>query len=390
MKSGNPLKKSLTISVVTPSYNQGHYLEETIRSVITQSGDFMIEYIVMDGGSTDNSISILRRYEEAIKSGRFKPLCLGLDFRWVSEKDRGQTHAINKGFRIARGDIVSWINSDDMYYDNAFSVVADHFKEHSEIDFLFGDGEVIDESGKLQWEWLSRPYNFRVLKSYHYLWNDFTNYIMQQATFWRKKIFEKIGLLDESFHYAMDIEYWLRIGKAGLRAVHIPAKLGKFRLIQGSKSLSSPTVFWLEQLEIFRRYNGTTAMEPFLRYYFYNEGLHNGFSLDGMREKVQYLFDQWKHLDYSERSTLENKSQKALVNASLMLAYESLLNGENIKANSIFKRSIAQEPLYLLSYLSFWFLFSKLIGTSVSRILKKFAQRVIHQYRMKKYLYRYL
>ena len=383
------MEEHQTISIVTPSLNQGKYLEETIRSVITQQGDFFIDYIVMDGGSTDNSINLLKKYQALIRTDEFKPHCLGVEFRWVSGKDRGQTHAINKGFQISKGEIVSWINSDDLYYDSAFSKVIEHFSKHLEDDFLYGDGDVINETGEIQWEWLSRPYDYNVLKNYHYLWNEFTNYIMQQATFWRRNVLEKIGLLDESLHYAMDIEYWLRMGKAGLRAVHVPVKLGKFRMIQGTKSLSSPTIFWSEQLEIFRRYNGADAMEPFLRYYFYNEGLHNGLNLERLKEKKEVLFNKWKHLERWEQITLENRSQKGLVKASLMLAYEAVLNGESKKANSIFRRAIAKKPWYLFSYLSLWFLLSKVLGTSMSRSLKRLAQKVIHVYRMRKYLYRY-
>jgi len=191
-------------------------------------------------------------------------------------------------------------------------------------------------------------------------------------------------------HYAMDIEYWLRMGKAGLRAVHVPVKLGKFRMIQGTKSLSSPTIFWAEQLEVFRRYNGAKAMEPFLRYYFYNEGLHNGLDLDILREKQQQLFHQWGHLDAHELLVLESESQQALVNASFMLAYVAMLKGQNKNANSLYKKAIAQGPWHLFSYLSLWFLFSKLLGTSLSEHLRKVAQRMIHEYRMRRYLYRYL
>ena len=382
--------KTFMISIVTPSLKQGKYIEETIKSVLHQEGNFYIDYIIMDGGSEDNTIEILQKYDKLVKSQRWKPKCLGIEFRWTSEKDAGQTHAINKGFQIAKGDILSWINSDDLYYDNAFSKVVEHFIKNPESDFVFGDGDVINESGDLQWEWLSRPYNFKVLKSYHYLWNDFTNYIMQQAAFWRKSVLEKIGLPDESLHYAMDIEYWLRIGKAGFKTAHVPTKLGKFRMIQGTKSLSSPTIFWREQLEIFRRYNGSKAMEPFLRYYFYNEGLHNGLDLDILRGKRQQLFHQWRHLDAHELSVLESESQKALVKSSLMLAYKAVLNGENKKANSLYKKAIAQGPWHLFSYLSLWFLFSKLLDTSLSKHLGKFVQRVIHEYRMRKYLYRYL
>jgi glycosyltransferase involved in cell wall biosynthesis len=203
----------------------------------------------MDGGSTDNSVDIIKKFDKLLKSGSWKIHCHGITLRWISEKDRGQTHAINKGLELAKGDIVSYINSDDMFIQGAFSTIANYFQMNSQTDFLYGDGDVINEEGKIQWEWLSRPYNYKLLKSYHFLWNDFTNYIMQQAAFWRRRVIDKIGLFDESFHYAMDIEYWLRIGRNGLKAVHIPIKLGMFRMIQGTKSLSSPTIFWPDSLK---------------------------------------------------------------------------------------------------------------------------------------------
>ena len=317
-----------TITIITPSFNHGRYIEETIKSVISQEGDFFIDYIIMDGGSTDNTIEIIKKYEELIKNELWKPKCLNIDFRWVSEKDRGQTHAINKGFRIAKGEIVSWINSDDMYCDEAFSIVTEHFLKHPEDDFVFGDGEVIDEKGNLQWEWLSRSYNLKVLKSYHFLWNDFTNYIMQQATFWRKKVFDKIGFLDESFHYAMDIEYWIRAGEYGLKMKHLPIKLGEFRMVAGTKSLSSKMVFWPESLEIFRRYNGAKSMRPFFVYYFFNEGINNNFDLKHVSEQKNIILQRWNALSLSEQNILKEKAEQGFYIACLKLANKAFLYGD--------------------------------------------------------------
>jgi len=380
----------ITISIVTPSFNQGIFLEETIKSVISQEGEFFIDYIIMDGGSTDDTVKIIKKYDELIKSDSWKPRCRGIEFRWVSEKDMGQTHAINKGFRIAKGQIVSWINSDDLYCNNAFSVVMDHFTRHPGDDFIFGDGDVVNEHGGLQWEWLSRPYNFTLLKSYHFLWNDFTNYIMQQATFWRMSVFEKIGFLDESYHYAMDIEYWLRIGRAGLKAVHIPSKLGKFRMIEGTKSLSSPTAFWPESLEMFRTYNGADAMEPFLRYYFYNEGLYNVFDLSIMKQREKELFDKWKYLSEKELSILKDKSAKGFDKACLMLAYEAFLTGDDQRERVLFKNAISHNPLLRLHYRALYLSINKLIGRNLATSIKKKARRLVNTYRMRRYLYRYL
>src|SRR5581483_10330072 len=226
------------ISIVTPSFNKGAYIAETIESVLSQAGDFRIEYFIMDGGSTDGSADTIRRYAGLIENAMWPVRCAGISLYWQSQKDGGQTDAINQGFRRAAGDIVSFLNADDAFPPGAFQRVVEAFRRRPDADFIYGDGDVIDEHGGVQWEWLSRPYSHAVMTSYHYLWNDFTNYIMQQATFWRRSVIERIGLLDESFDFSMDAEYWIRAGEAGMKLVHIPEKLGRFRLIAGTKSLS--------------------------------------------------------------------------------------------------------------------------------------------------------
>jgi glycosyltransferase involved in cell wall biosynthesis len=385
------LKAPITISIVTPSYNQGHYLEDTIQSVITQSGDFRVDYVVMDGGSTDNSISILRKYEEAIKRGEFKPGCLALDFRWVSERDRGQTHAINKGFHISKGEIVSWINSDDMYCARAFSIVAEYFQRNPETDFLFGDGEVIDETGKLQWEWLSRPYNLKLLKSYHFLWNDFTNYIMQQATFWRRPVFDKIGELDESFHYAMDVEYWIRAGEAGLKMNHIPHKLGKFRMIPGTKSLSNPTVFWPDMLEIFRKYNEVDKMSSFLSYYFFNVFRNKAYNVN-INEclfKGPDIFFKWNCFSKSQKDKLEAQIYRGFERACLIAMNRALVEGHKQAALKIFQATIQRKPSLIFSPYALIFKLQFYLGQNLSAKLNRFRDLLIRIYRRRKYQYRY-
>jgi glycosyltransferase involved in cell wall biosynthesis len=380
----------ITISIVTPSLNQGRYIEETIKSVISQEGDFFIEYFVMDGGSTDHTIEILKHFHELIINGAWEQKCLGIEFRWVSEKDRGQAHAINKGFRKARGEIVSWINSDDLYYKNAFSLVAEHFSKHPKDDFAFGDGDVINELGDVQWEWLSRPYDLKLLKSYHFLWNDFTNYIMQQATFWRKDVFNKIGMLDESFRYAMDVEYWIRAGEAGARWNHIPVKLGKFRMISGTKSLSSPTVFWPDMLEIFRRYNGARKMAFFFSYYFYNIARNNGYDMSKAWEKTSDLFPRWKSLSKQEKEVLEKEMRKGFEKACLISMNQAFIEIGRPNAISLFKSFLQGRPLRIFNSFALSFIVKCIFGQKISRRFYQMQQLFINFYRERRYQYRYL
>jgi glycosyltransferase involved in cell wall biosynthesis len=384
-----PSDKLKTISIVTPALNNGNYLEETIRSVLGQKGDFFIDYIVMDGGSTDNTVDVLKKYDGFLRTGEFKPRCFGVELRWASEKDRGQTHAINKGFQMAHGEIVSWINSDDLYCDDAFLTVAEHFRADPESDFLFGDGDVIDEVGRLQWEWLSRPYDLRLLKSYHFLWNDFTNYIMQQATFWRKDVLDRIGMLDESLHYAMDIEYWIRAGEHGLKLKHLPVKLGKFRMIRGTKSLSSKTVFWPESLEIFRRYNGAKSMKPFFTYYLFNEAMSNDYDYTLAWNRTSVLLKEWSRLPPTEQTILQQKALQASFISRLKLANKAFNDADPHQAHSLFKTLIREHPVFLLHPLSLIYLLKRIFGQRTTRFLCNLKMKLITEYRMRRYLYRY-
>src|SRR5262249_14817472 len=135
------------ISIVTPSYNQARFIGETVESVLSQEGDFEIEYFVMDGGSTDGSVEIIQRYADRVASGTWPCRCRGLTMSWVSERDEGQTEAINAGLRRATGGILSYINSDDLYFPGAFHRVVEAFAGDPAADFVYGDGDVIDEAG---------------------------------------------------------------------------------------------------------------------------------------------------------------------------------------------------------------------------------------------------
>lgn len=227
--NGEPWPK---ISIVTPSYNQAQFLEETIRSVLLQ-GYPNLEYIIIDGGSTDGSVEIIKKYEPWIA-------------RWVSEPDRGQAHAINKGFKQASGDIVGWINSDDLYCPGAFQLVAKRFLANPALSAVYGGIYVIDENSVIRnGYWAVQPmpeYTYHVRLDVH-----------QQALFWRKDIMSVVGLLDEDLQFIMDRDFILRLLHHG-KVEHVSRYLGAFRHQLHSKTANIAHIGAKEHVLIKRRY----------------------------------------------------------------------------------------------------------------------------------------
>ena len=205
------------ISIITPSYNQGQFLEETILSVLNQ--DYPnLEYIIIDGGSTDNSVDIIKQYEDRLTY-------------WVSEKDRGQTHAINKGFHKCTGDILHWLNSDDVLLPGSLDLVAGFFEQHPDIDCVIGDLEVIDPNGQFLVIKKAIPFGFKTALYTSCL-------VPQPSTLFTRRAWEKTGDLDISLYYQMDFEYFLRMAKAGVKFGLLKKPLAKFRLHADSKTVS--------------------------------------------------------------------------------------------------------------------------------------------------------
>jgi len=208
---GEPLK----LSIVTPSYNTGRYLGAAVQSVLDQDWP-QTDYIVMDGGSTDNSIDVLRAF--------------GPRVRWVSEKDRGQSHAINMGFARTSGDILGWLNSDDTYFPGAFRAVMEAFASRPDIDLIYGDADYITPDGQLLAPCTHiEPYNKHRL--FHY-----SDFIVQPATFFRRSAFEAVGGIDESIHWAMDYDLWLRIAARDFKIAYLPKPLAHFRWLKDNKT----------------------------------------------------------------------------------------------------------------------------------------------------------
>lgn len=222
------------ISVVTPSFNQGEFLAETIESVISQTGNFSIDYIIVDGGSTDDSVDIIRRYEAMLQQGTYPINCRGIDFRWLSEKDNGQTAALAKGFRMAEGEIFAWLNSDDTYLPGTLKAVAEFFCSYPETGLLYGAARYCDTEGAIIGSYRTEEFEYDKLAWF--------NFICQPSTFFRREVFEVVGCLDESLHYAMDYDLWVRIGKQ-YPCSYLPEFLSTYRLHETSKTIRDETLF---------------------------------------------------------------------------------------------------------------------------------------------------
>lgn len=245
----------MKISVITPSYNQANFLKKTIESVISQKGDFEIEHIIMDGGSTDGSVEVIKNYESRIKNEEFDGLNKGITFIWKSENDNGQSDAINKGLRIATGDIVAYLNSDDIYLKDCFQNVAQSFENNSEMQWLTGYCQIIDEKGNQIQSAIMKYKNF-FLNRYSYKKLLILNFVSQPCTFWRKKLIQSIGLFNEELHYTMDYDYWLRIGEKN-GPIIIKDYLAGFRIHGGSKGGSQYIKQFDQDLETCKKYTNS-------------------------------------------------------------------------------------------------------------------------------------
>lgn len=210
----------LRISIVTPSFNQAQFIERTVHSILDQRGDFDLEYRVLDGGSTDETVNILHRYESQLV--------------WTSERDKGQVDAINKGLQAATGDIVGWVNSDDVLVPGALAKVAAAFEKHPDVEWLHGRCQIIDAADRPIRHWVTKYKHFRARR--HKFENLLTeNYVSQMTAFWRRKVHDEIGYLDPSLTLAFDYEFWLRLAKRNA-PIYLEDDIACFRWYETSKS----------------------------------------------------------------------------------------------------------------------------------------------------------
>ncbi len=233
-----------TVSIVTPSFNQVRFLEATIRSVLDQ--DYPnIEYIVIDGGSSDGSVEIIERYSDRLAY-------------WESAPDRGQTDAINKGFERASGDYFAWLNSDDTYRLGAVRSAVEYLQSHPEIGMVYGDAYYIDGAGQVVGHYPAGETDYRRLR------RGITT-IPQQAMFFRANLWKMVGPLDPSFFYAMDYDLWVRLAAVSPIALH-REKWANFRLHGDSKSLTAAYRCWPEMVRVHLRDGGSRFSILYAKY----------------------------------------------------------------------------------------------------------------------------
>ncbi|HPN54843.1 MAG TPA: glycosyltransferase family 2 protein [Candidatus Moranbacteria bacterium] len=239
----------MKISIITPSYNQARFIERTIKSVLDQNYPDL-EYIIMDGGSTDGTVEILQKYSDKIT--------------WKSEKDNGQSDAINKGLKMATGDIVAYLNSDDTYETGSLQKVVDFFENNKEAKWVTGKCKIINEKD----EEIRKPITFYknlFLKNFSYSKLLSENFISQPATFWKRELLNEIGYLNEEEHFCMDYEYWLRIGQKYPAGI-IGAYLANFRYHTQSKSGSVNKKQFQNELRIAKKHASNHPLSIFLHY----------------------------------------------------------------------------------------------------------------------------
>lgn len=233
------------VSIVTPSFNQARYLEATIQSVLSQDYPH-IEYMIVDGSSNDGTVDIIKKYESKLAW-------------WVSEKDKGQTDAINKGYARAKGEILAWLNSDDTYEPGAVSAAVKYLQEHPEVGMVYGDCNFINESGRVIGKFGATQTSYRLLRQGY-------SHIPQQTMFFRSSLWKQVGPLDPSFYFAMDYDLWTRIA-ARSEIKYVPQTWANFRLHISGKTIVADDRCWPEMIRVHYRDGGSFFSVIVAKYY---------------------------------------------------------------------------------------------------------------------------
>jgi glycosyltransferase involved in cell wall biosynthesis len=234
----------MLVSIITPSYNQADFLEATIQSVLSQ--DYPnIEYIVIDGESTDGSQDIIQRYASRLAY-------------WVSEKDKGQTDALNKGFARAHGDVYAWLNSDDTYQPGAVREAVEFLQAHPDMGMAYGNANYINAKSKVIGQFPAAQTNYRLLRRGYV-------HIPQQSSFFRGDLWKSVGPLDPSFYFAMDYDLWVRIA-AVAPVIYVHRIWANFRLHSNAKTVTADERCWSEMLRIHRRDGGSIYSIIYAKY----------------------------------------------------------------------------------------------------------------------------
>ncbi|MFZ2314370.1 MAG: glycosyltransferase family 2 protein [Gammaproteobacteria bacterium] len=233
----------MKFSVVTPSFNQGKYIQRTIASVLQQK-EVEFEYVIMDGGSTDKTLDVLSAHANQLV--------------YVSEPDLGQAHAVNKAIKQTCGEYIGWLNSDDIYYPGALKKVADFFDQHPGVDVVYGKAYQIDDEDQVLEDYPSEPFSFSRLKVHCF--------ISQPAAFIRRSALNKHGMLNERLTFCMDYEYWLRLAKAQATFAYLPEVLSGARIYADTKSSRCYLQAHLEALNMLNDTLGSVPSQWIVNY----------------------------------------------------------------------------------------------------------------------------
>jgi hypothetical protein len=248
------------ISIVTPSYNQGHFIEATLRSVLDQ--DYPeLEYVVQDGGSTDDTAAVVRRYEDRLA-------------RFVSAPDDGQADAINRGFEGTTGEIMAYLNSDDLLLPGSLAFAARYLADHPDVDAVYGQRVIVDEADHAIGAWVTPPHDDDML--------GLSNVVPQETLYWRRSAWDRVGGMDASFQFALDWDFLVRLRDSGARIVRVNRYLGAFRAHGQQKSQAELSVGDAESDRLRERVHGrpmsweeaTARMRPYLRRHVVHHTLH--------------------------------------------------------------------------------------------------------------------
>lgn len=242
------------VSIVTPSFNQARYIEATIQSVLSQDYP-RIEYLIVDGGSTDGTVEIIKKYQ-----GRdgVTPQRHHIQW-WASEQDKGQTDAINKGFGRAQGQILAWLNSDDTYEPGAVSAAVKYLLDHPMVGMVYGDCNFINEDGRVIGRFGSAQTDYRLLRQGYV-------HIPQQTMFFRAEWWKQVGPLDPSFYFAMDYDLWTRLA-ARTELKYVPQTWANFRLHTTGKTIAADDRCWPEMIRVHYRDGGSFFSVIVAKYY---------------------------------------------------------------------------------------------------------------------------
>jgi len=351
------------ISIITPSYNQGIFLEETILSVLNQNYP-ALEYIVIDGGSTDNSVSILEKYADRITY-------------WISEPDKGQADAINKGFKIATGEIVAWLNSDDCYEENTLNIVAKHFINAPDINFLFGDCNFYVEAEHYEHLNKINLVNFAAKQLGQFPYS-------QPSCFFKNNLLKRCGYLDTDLHYCLDVDLFIRFALNGKMA-YTPHILSKFRIHDQSKTTNYWDRFLNEWVIIYSKTLRTINASKHIDYakgleiYHEDDNIYtpctNSFKTDDINKSFIYFLQRQMSVVFPNNITIKNYKKLDII--------EQVLSDINDKqlVKSIYLRK-NQYYLFIKKYYLNPVSFFKTLYNKVSKFINNINPNITPDYKL--------